>query len=48
MVGGGTLMRDVFDYAAPLGPLGWIAEHLVLRNEVIRRAAESDGWKRFF
>ena len=26
----GTAMRDVFEFAAPYGPLGWIAERLVL------------------
>jgi hypothetical protein len=44
-------MRDVFDYAAPLGPLGRIAERLFLtrymrrfleeRCRVIKEAAES-------
>lgn len=27
---GDTLLRDVFDYRAPLGPLGWLAERLFL------------------
>src|SRR2546427_8954976 len=27
---GGTVMRDIFDYAAPLGVLGWLAEQLFL------------------
>jgi ligand-binding SRPBCC domain-containing protein len=46
---GGTVMRDVIDFAAPLGPLGRIAERTVLdrymprlirlRNEHLRRAA---------
>lgn len=50
---GGTLMRDVVDFAAPLGPLGIIAERTVLgrymprlirvRNEHLRRAAEASG-----
>jgi ligand-binding SRPBCC domain-containing protein len=54
---GGTIMDDVFDFAAPGGPLGLIAERLVLgrylrrllvtRNEAIRTAAESDAWRRF-
>ena len=49
-------MRDVFDFESPLGPLGRIADALVLtgylrgflvqRNEVIKRAAESDGWRK--
>ncbi|WP_424532319.1 SRPBCC family protein [Sphaerisporangium viridialbum] len=29
---GGTVMRDVIDFAAPLGPLGTIAEVLALRR----------------
>ncbi|MCU1294161.1 MAG: hypothetical protein JWP08_3011 [Bryobacterales bacterium] len=37
-------MRDVFDFTAPPGPLGWIAEHLFLtqymRNSLQRRNAE--------
>ena len=55
--GGGTVLRDVFRLAAPLGPLGWIAERLVLRrymtrflrdrNAVIKRVAESEGWREF-
>ena len=50
-----TEMRDLFRFAAPLGPLGWIAERLVLRrymrallrerNAVIRRFAESGAWR---
>ena len=53
-VPGGTLMRDVFRFAAPLGPLGWLAERLLLerymarflaeRNAVIKQVAESDEW----
>jgi ligand-binding SRPBCC domain-containing protein len=53
---GQTLMRDALRFAAPLGPLGWIAETLVLksylrgyletRNQLIRRVAEStDQWQ---
>jgi ligand-binding SRPBCC domain-containing protein len=30
--GGGTVMRDVIDFAAPLGPLGTIAEIVALRR----------------
>ena len=51
----GTRMTDVFDYAAPLGPLGRLAERLFLtrylrlflaeRNQAIKRAAESDQWR---
>jgi ligand-binding SRPBCC domain-containing protein len=50
---GSTLMRDVLRFAAPLGPLGRIAEVFVLRrylarflaerNEVIRLTAEAAG-----
>ena len=56
--GGGTVLRDVFRFAAPLGVLGRIVEHLVLRrymtdflrvrNDVIRRVAEHpDEWRRY-
>jgi len=48
---GTTLMRDELRFAAPLGPLGWIAEFLVLnryltgflieRNQLIKTVAES-------
>lgn len=54
---GGTLLRDSFRFAAPLGPLGRIAEVLVLRrymtrflkarNTVIKQVAESDEWRRY-
>jgi ligand-binding SRPBCC domain-containing protein len=47
---GGTVMRDVIDFAAPLGPLGIVAERLVLnrymprlinlRNEHVKAIAE--------
>jgi ligand-binding SRPBCC domain-containing protein len=47
---GGTLMRDKLRFTAPCGPLGWLAERLLLRryfarflsdrNAVIRRVAE--------
>ena len=52
---GSTEMRDDFRFSAPLGPLGWIAERLVLarymrnllaeRNAIIKQVAESDDWK---
>jgi ligand-binding SRPBCC domain-containing protein len=55
--GGGTIMRDVFDYRAPLGVLGSIAERVVLdrylrgflvaRNAEIKAAAESEDWNRY-
>lgn len=48
-----TEMRDVFDFTSPLGPLGRLADVLVLerylrrfletRNEEIKRVAESDA-----
>lgn len=54
---GGTVLRDTFRFAAPLGPLGRIAEAVLLRrymtrfldarNAEIKRVAESDGWRRF-
>jgi ligand-binding SRPBCC domain-containing protein len=47
----GTEMVDIFDYTAPLGPLGWLADGLFLRrymttllrerNAYLKRAAES-------
>ena len=52
---GGTVMRDVFDFDAPLGVLGRIAEAAFLtrymrrlleeRNAVLRRIAESEEWR---
>lgn len=54
---GETLLRDVFDYRAPLGPLGWLAERLFLsaymrrflltRMRELKALAESDAWARF-
>jgi ligand-binding SRPBCC domain-containing protein len=48
---GGTLMRDIVDFAAPLGPLGAIAEFFVLnrymprliriRNDHVKATAEA-------
>jgi ligand-binding SRPBCC domain-containing protein len=53
-VDGGTEMRDVFRFSAPAGPLGRLAERLVLRahmtrllahrNAAIKAAAEGDEW----
>lgn len=50
---GGTVMRDIVDFAAPLGPLGAIAEFIVLnrymprlvriRNDHVKAAAEADS-----
>ena len=52
-----TEMRDVFRFAAPLGPLGRVAERVVLRrymrellrerNRVIREVAASGEWRRY-
>ena len=49
-VAGGTMMRDDFDYTAPLGPLGRVADWLFLerymrrllltRNRELKRVAE--------
>ena len=56
---GGTRMRDELRFAAPLGPLGWFPETLVLRgylrgflmqrNEIIRKTAEAapEVWQRY-
>lgn len=55
--GGGTMVRDVFDFDAPLGMLGRIAEKAFLtrymrrllaeRNVTIKRVAESDAWREY-
>lgn len=55
--GSGTLMRDIFDFDSPLGPLGGLVDRLVLacymrkivseRNLVIQRVAESGDWRRY-
>jgi ligand-binding SRPBCC domain-containing protein len=52
-----TIMTDLFEYEAPLGILGRIAERLFLnthlekflqlRNETIKRVAESGEWKKY-
>lgn len=54
---GGTLMHDRLRFAAPFGPLGLLAERLILRryfvrflterDHYIRTVAESDGWRRY-
>jgi ligand-binding SRPBCC domain-containing protein len=54
---GGTVLRDEFRFAAPLGIVGRIAATVVLRrymtrflerrNAVIKRVAESEGWRQF-
>lgn len=53
---GKTIMTDEFDFKAPLGFLGKIAEVIFLknylknfiseRNQLIKACAESDGWKK--
>lgn len=53
----GTIMRDEMRFVAPLRLLGILVERLALerhmrqllirRNDCIRNAAESDGWKKF-
>ena len=50
-----TLMKDVFDFRSPLGPLGHLANKLFLtaymtrlltqRNDIIKEYAESEKWK---
>lgn len=52
-----TEMLDDFRFSAPLGPLGWLAERLVLRrymqallterNAIIKQVAESDEWRQY-
>lgn len=56
---GGTLMRDRLHFTAPFGPLGVLAEQLVLksylarflrkRDDIIRRIAESpaEEWRNY-
>ena len=53
----GTLMRDVFAFESPLGPLGQMADWLFLkrymrsflgdRNLVLKATAESTVWQRY-
>lgn len=53
--GRGTRMIDVFDFASPLGPLGRLADRLLIARYMkrlvqeralsIKRAAETDEWK---
>ena len=53
----GTVMEDRFEFEAPLGILGRIAERtfltsymrrfLIQRNDILRRLAESEDWKRY-
>jgi ligand-binding SRPBCC domain-containing protein len=56
-IGKKTLIKDVFDYDSPLGVFGQIADALFVkkhmremleeRNELIKRTAESDDWRKF-
>jgi ligand-binding SRPBCC domain-containing protein len=51
------IMRDVFDFDAPLGPIGrlvswafldaYMRKFLVARNELVQRVAESDRWQKY-
>ncbi len=53
----GTLMRDRFEFQSPLGILGRIVDALFLtsymrrflvrRNEILKRLAESEEWRRY-
>ncbi len=53
----GTLMRDRFEFQSPLGILGRIVDALFLtsymrrflveRNEILKRLAESEAWRRY-
>lgn len=55
--GSGILVRDVFDFTAPLGPLGSLVDVLVLRRHmrrfleergrVLQVLAEGNEWRRF-
>ena len=57
LTSGETEMKDVFEFAAPLPPLGYIVEILLLRrymrgllrerNAVIKHIAESEAWQRY-
>lgn len=52
---GYVLMKDTFHFQSPLGPLGWLADKLLLtnylrgflteRNKMIKHYAESGHWK---
>ena len=55
--GAWTRMRDVFDFASPLGPLGKVADFLFLtrymrgflrrRNVTLSKVAEGSDWERY-
>lgn len=40
---GGTIMSDVLHFAAPLAPLGWLAERLILRRYLTRFLVERNA-----
>lgn len=52
---GYVVMKDTFHFQSPFGPLGWLADKLVLtsylygfliqRNEMIKHYAENGRWK---
>lgn len=54
---GGTVMRELFDFDAPFGLLGRIAERTFLarymrellmgRSAAVKRIAESDDWRQY-
>ena len=54
---GTTVIRETCRFAAPLGPIGWIVERVMLRRymhrllemrmEIIKDVAESDSWRRY-
>ena len=56
-IGGGTLMKDTFDFEAPFGIVGTIVEKLVLekymkrflevRNARLKALAEGDEWQMY-
>lgn len=56
-INGITQVKDIFEFKAPLGIFGLIAERsfltrymrdfLIKRNQVLKSLAESDDWKRF-
>ncbi len=55
--GESTVMRDLMEFSAPFGVLGRCAERmfltrylrrfLIARNDLIRRVAESEEWKKY-
>jgi ligand-binding SRPBCC domain-containing protein len=43
-VDGGTEIIDIFDYTSPLGPLGWLADVLFLRQYMTRLLRERNAF----